>query len=348
MEIITRYNVANLYFDNKEFEKAKDEYFRLLEICRSGKNVGGIARIYINLSAYYSKNSNYPAAKKYLTDAIALSDSIGDKKINMYALNELKDLYIKTKDFKNALDLTLIIKKNGDSTLIAEKQAAVHEIEILYESEKKDAENASLKYQITSQQTNLKYRMVIIVLFILSTIGMTFLFRRVSKLYKERSLAYTHLVNKYKQESELLNRLRSIKPPDIQNETEQEAIQANNRLLEQLIEYYVIEKPYLDPKLKVDTIAEKLNSSQKAIAAALKDYKDTNFTSFTNRFRVDAAIAMMDDNACKHLKIEAIAKASGFGSKTNFYDAFENYTSVKPTYYRNFMSSQKAIVANEA
>jgi len=76
---------------------------------------------------------------------------------------------------------------------------------------------------------------------------------------------------------------------------------------------------------------------------ALKNYKNSNFTSLTNHFRVDAAIAMMDDTACKYLKIEGIAKVFWFGSKSNFYNVFENYTLVKPTFYRSFISNQKGI-----
>ena len=339
-EIITRYNIANLYFDRKEYEKAKVEYLHLLEICRAGKNVGGIARIYISLAAYCSKKGQYPAAKKYLADAIALSDSTGDKRINNYALVELKDLYIKTKDYKNALDLTLMIKKNGDSTLVAEKQAAVHEIEILYESEKKDAENARLTYEVSSQKSALRYRSVIILLFILSTAVMLFLFIRLKKLYKQRSLAYQQLVNKYKVEGELLTRLRNTRTSDIQGDAGQDTMQSGTRLLGQLIQYYLAEKPYLDAKLKVATVAEKLNCSQKAISTALKGHTDTNFNAFTNRFRVDAAIALMDDPSYANYKIEAIARESGFGSKTNFYITFESFTGVKPHYYRSYQASQ--------
>lgn len=340
MELITRYNVANVYFDQKEYENAKIEYLQLLEICRSEKNVGGIARIYISLAAYYSKKKQYPTAKKYLSDAISLSDSIGDRRINLYALNELNDLYIKTKDFKNAFDLTLIIKKMGDSTLVAEKQAAVHEIEILYESEKKDAENARLKYQVSNQQTTLRYRMLIIILFVLSTLLMLYLFCRLTRLYKQRSLAYHQLVSKFKQESELLSRLRGIRKSETNTDAEPETIDDSNRLLEKLIEYYVAEKPYLDPKLKVADVAEKLNCSQKVIATALKGYTDASFNSFTNRYRVDAAIAMMDNPKYANYKIEAIAKESGFGSKTNFYATFESCTGAKPTYYRSFKANQ--------
>ncbi|MEI6138226.1 MAG: tetratricopeptide repeat protein [Mariniphaga sp.] len=345
MQIIAQYNIANLYFDQNEFDKAKVEYFKLLEICRSEKNVGGIARIYTGLSAIHSKQGNYPLAEKYLTDAIALSDSVGDKKINLYTLNELKLLYTKTKSYKKALDLSLIIKDKGDSMLELEKQSALHDIEMLYQTEKKDAENVQLKLLLSNQQTKLRYGMTIVVLYILFTLGISFLFWRLIKLYRQRSIAYLQLVNKYKHESEQLSQLRNVKHADLQTVNEMETIQGNQQLLSQLIELYLVEKPYLDPKLKVETIAEKLNCSQKAIAAALKAYKENTFPSFTNRFRVDAAIAMMEDPAYNHYKIEAIAKNSGFGSKSNFYDTFESFTGVKPTHYRSYKDSLTSIVS---
>lgn len=340
MEIITRYNMANLYFDNKQYEKAKSVYLSLLDICRSGKNVGGVARIYISLAAFYSKTGNYPVARKYLNDAISLSDSIGDKKINTYSLNELKELYIKTKDYKDALDLSVIIKKSGDSTLLAEKKAAVHEIEMLYISEKKDAENAKLKYQIGIQQTNLEYRMMIIFLFILATGVMSILIYRLSKLYRQRGIAYQQLVSKFKLESELMTRLGGIRQTTSKTNEDQDAEHHDIDLLKELIDFYVKERPYLDSKLKVATIAEKLNTSQKAISNSLKGYTDSNFATFTNRFRVDAAIRMMDDSHFRNYKIEAIAKDSGFGSKSNFYDTFESFTGVKPNYYRSRIAEQ--------
>ena len=339
MEIIAHYNIANLYFDKNEYEKAKAEYFHLLKICRAGKNVGGVARIYTGLSAIHSKINDYPIAEKYLTDAIALSDSIGDKKIRLYALDELRQLYTKTKSYKKALDLSVIVKASGDSMLEIEKQSAIHDIEMLYQTEKKDAENSRLKYLLSNQQTKLKYGMTIIVLYLLFTLGISFLFWRLIKLYRQRSFAYLQLVNKYKHESEQLNQLGSIKQPVLQTVQEQEAIQSNCRLLSRLIELFLVEKPYLDPKLKVESIAEKLNTSQKSIAAALKDHKETTFTSFTNRFRVDAAISLMEDLNYGHYKIEAIARNSGFGSKSNFYDTFESFTGVKPNYYRNYKST---------
>ena len=336
-EIISRYNIANLYFDRKEFDKAKSEYLTLLEICRSGKNTGGIARIYTGLSAIASKTGNYQLAEQYLKDAIYLSDSIGDKHLNIYSLNELEELYTKTGAYKQALELTVIIQAKGDSLLGLKKRLAVHDMEMLYQTEKKDAENARLKYQVNRQQARLEYRLIVISLLILFTLAMGILIFRLYKLNRQRGIAYHQLVSKYKQESEMLSRLRSVKFPVVSNELKSETANSEYHLLERLIEFFVLEKPYLDSRLKVADVAEKLNSSQKAIAAALKGHTDSNFNAFTNRFRVDTAIAMMDNPSFKHYKIEAIAKDSGFGSKSNFYDTFESFTGVKPNYYRSFM-----------
>ncbi len=348
MEIRVRYNRANLYFDKNDFEEAKAEYFTLLDICRSGKNFGGIARIYTGLSAIHSKTHNYPLAEKYLTDAIALSDSLGDKKTNIFSLGELKDLYIRTGAYKKALDLSEIIEARGDSILGLKKQLAIHDMEMLSQSEKEDAENANLKYQVNRQQTKLTYRLIIIGILILATIGVLLLFRRLFLLYNQRTTAYDTLIKKYKTESELLSRLRSLKSAEQQIDAESEPVPCDTLLLERLIEYFVLEKPYLDPKLKVTQVAEKLGCSQKAIAAALKGYTDNNFNAFTNRFRVDAAISMMDDPACQHYKTDAIAKDSGFGSKSTFYSTFESFTGVRPGYYRGFTGDKERAGINFA
>jgi AraC-like DNA-binding protein len=168
------------------------------------------------------------------------------------------------------------------------------------------------------------------------------------RLNRERTKAYHLLISKYKQESELLSRLRSISKPDILPGTYTDTIEYNNYLLQQLIEYYVTEKPYLDPKLKVADVAEKLNCSRKDISRALKGYTDSNFNTYTNRFRVETAIAMFDNPAYKNYKTEAIAHDSGFGSKSNFYDMFESCTGVKFNYYRRYHTTLPPDDSNDA
>jgi AraC-like DNA-binding protein len=113
-----------------------------------------------------------------------------------------------------------------------------------------------------------------------------------------------------------------------------------NTLIEQLIIYYQHEKPYLNPKLKVDDVASKLNSSQKAIAIALRVYKGINFNMFTNQFRVEAARFLLGNPVFSHYSIMDIARNSGFGSKQSFYTAFEQVTGTNPGQYRKQLLSR--------
>ncbi len=108
----------------------------------------------------------------------------------------------------------------------------------------------------------------------------------------------------------------------------------SNTLIEQLIIYFQYEKPYLNPKLKVDDVARTLNSSQKAIAIALRAYKGINFNMFTNQFRVEAARFLLGDPVFMNYSIMDIARNSGFGSKQSFYTAFEQFTGINPGQYR--------------
>lgn len=108
----------------------------------------------------------------------------------------------------------------------------------------------------------------------------------------------------------------------------------SNTLIEQLIIYFKYEKPYLNPKLKVDDVARTLNSSQKAIAIALRTYKGFNFNMFTNHFRVESARFLLGDPVFTHYSIMDIARNSGFGSKQSFYTAFEQFTGTNPGQYR--------------
>jgi len=247
------------------------------------------------------------------------------------------DNYRKQQNYDAAMLINDTIKIIHDTLTAGGNKTVMRTMEQLHQAENKELENSILKKELKNQADQTIYRRVIFTILALALLLMLYLYRKISRLYVERTKAYHTLISKYKQESELLSRLRSIKTTEILPGTESQT--AKNSILEQLIEYYVAEKPYLDPKLKVADVTEKLNCSRKDIAVALKGYKDFSFNTFTNRFRVDAAIAMLDNPAYRNYKTEAIAHDSGFGSKSNFYNMFESCTGVKFNYYRRYHSN---------
>jgi tetratricopeptide (TPR) repeat protein len=344
--IIEKYNIANLYLDQKQYAKALEEYDVVLELCQRHKLAGGIARVYSGYASVSEETGKLTVAASYLIKAVHIADSIGDISLASKLRQDLMMNYREQGKHAAAMLMNDTIKMTHDTITARDNKTALRNIEQLHEAENKELENRILKNELKNQADRTIYRWIIIVILAGALLLMFYLYRKISRLYVERTNAYHTLISKYKHESELLSRLRSIKAPEILPGTEPQP--AKDNILEQLIEYYVAEKPYLDPKLKVANVAEKLNCSRKEIATALKGYTDSNFNAFTNRFRVDMAIAMMDNPTYSNYKTEAIAKDAGFGSKSNFYDKFESCTGVKLNYYRNYHSNPAPDDSNAA
>jgi AraC-like DNA-binding protein len=300
--------------------------------------------VYSGYASVSEETGKPTVAASYLIKAVHIADSIGDTSLALKLRQELMKNYRRQGKHAAAMLMNDTIKITHDTLTARDNKTALRNIEQLYEAENKELENRILKKELKNQADRNIYRWIIIAVLAGTLLLMFFLYRKISKLYVERTNAYHTLISKYKHESELLSRLRSIKTPEILPGAESEPDE--NSILEQLIEYYVAEKPFLDPKLKVANVAERLNCSRKDIATALKGYTDSNFNAFTNRFRVDMAIAMMDNTAYSNYKIEAIAHDAGFGSKSNFYDKFESCTGVKINYYRNFHANHATAESN--
>lgn len=339
--VITRYNIANLYYDQKEYNKALQVYDQILEYCLAEGINQGVAIAYSGIAAVYNNMGNPGKAIDFLKTGIAYADSTGDQSIVYRLKYSVQSIYEKNENFKQAYLISQEIKAYNDSTQALEMKVALHELEIRYQAEKKEAENERLKLEVVNQNQNLKLRAYIIILLFLIALLLLFFLWKGYSLYRERGYAYSVLMKKYEDEKAQ----REFAGRSSQNDSAVPrpgiTMAVRDPLIENLIQYYQTEKPYLDPKLRVDDVAAKMNTSQKAIAAALKEYNNSNFNTFTNEFRVDEAKRIMENLSDTFYKVESVAYDSGFGSKSSFYVAFEQFTGVKPSYYRSFMFDRK-------
>ena len=112
-------------------------------------------------------------------------------------------------------------------------------------------------------------------------------------------------------------------------------------VLFRLCSYLEKEKVYLNTKLKVDDVAEAIQSSQREISFLLKKHKNQNFNSFINQYRVEEVLRIFNDSNYEHYKLESIAMMSGFGSKQSFYNTFEAVVGEKPAHYRQKVQTEQ-------
>lgn len=340
--ISAQYNKANLYLDKKDYKKALVEYNKVLAICKLTENYTGMAYAYNGISSVYGGRGEKNLSIVLLNRAVNLADSLGATQLTMLLKDQLQTAYENNAKYKEAYLLSKEIKVFNDSTMSVEKQIAIHNIEESYQSEKKALENKLLKTEILKKNNLLISRSLIIIFLLIVSLIFGVLFWRTYIINKQRIIANDVLMKKYKQEREL--RIEQDIAAILENsKTATVAPDVSLQLYDQIMEYYTTKKPYLDPMFKVETIIADLNSSHKAILQALK-LKNHNFNTITNLFRVEEAKKRMADQSYNNFKIEAIAKDSGFGTKMSFYNAFEQLTGVKPSFYRNnILSNSKTV-----
>ena len=90
------------------------------------------------------------------------------------------------------------------------------------------------------------------------------------------------------------------------------------------------EKPYLNPKLSLKEVSNKLSVLPKQLSQVINEKTDSNFNQFINTFRVEESKVILGSSQFNKLTIDAISEKSGFKSKSTFYEAFKSFTGMTP------------------
>ncbi len=94
------------------------------------------------------------------------------------------------------------------------------------------------------------------------------------------------------------------------------------------------EKMFLNPRLFIDDVAERLGTNSKYISQVLNEHHHRNFYAYINAFRIEEAQRLLLSPAHRKYSILAIAEMSGFSSKSSFNEAFKTITRSTPSEYR--------------
>lgn len=87
-----------------------------------------------------------------------------------------------------------------------------------------------------------------------------------------------------------------------------------------LLTYFETEKPYLNPKLKINEVALYLYSNKTYLSRLINDHFNNNFSQFVNFYRINLAKDLFyKDNT---MTIQQLCYESGFGSMATFTMAF--------------------------
>lgn len=109
-------------------------------------------------------------------------------------------------------------------------------------------------------------------------------------------------------------------------------------LHERLLLTMTQEKPYLEPKLTLSQLAEKLEISPNNLSQIINQCEGKNFYDFVNSYRISEFINKANSQENKNLNILGIALDSGFNSKSSFNEVFKKQMGKTPS---NYLKSQE-------
>jgi len=110
----------------------------------------------------------------------------------------------------------------------------------------------------------------------------------------------------------------------------------------QLLDYMRTEKPYLEPRVTIGELAQRLEIPANELSRVINEQLGHNFFDFINGYRVEEFKNLLADPGNRHLTLLSLAHDAGFNSKSSFNAIFKKTTGLTPSEYARQLTIQPA------
>lgn len=121
----------------------------------------------------------------------------------------------------------------------------------------------------------------------------------------------------------------------------QSPLENGTELLKRVEEFITTNKPYINPRLKLDELALQVDMSRHLLSRVLNEEYKFGFSHYIKAHRVNEAKRLIE---IRHeLSLEGIGFEAGFNSKSAFFDAFKKVTQLTPAAYKKSLTGHKQV-----
>ena len=121
---------------------------------------------------------------------------------------------------------------------------------------------------------------------------------------------------------------RALPPGDTSLPADGNTYIADEELMERICRYMEAEQPYLNSELKVQDVADALNSNRTYVSNCIRNTRGCSFSQFVNTYRVEYAKLLLRRDPDK--KLSEVWGTSGFSTESSFFRAFKAFTGTTP------------------
>ena len=358
-------NIGNIKVDVGQPELAVEDYERVLEITRENQIPYGLALGYINITNAYKELREFEMALQMADSAVFYADMIGLRSEKNSLIGMMSDIYEEQGDYRRALEYRKEYVEAFKELNDEEKRRNIAEIEEKYESELKDQQLALQEQDL--EVAGLRNRQLMLVIgFLGLMLGASVFYyqsrnRYLQDLYdrnielmrseeaEEAAQAQDHVEGKRSSKTagegtakDTVHGAVHGTAQDIAQDTTQDLevfvdAKSEERILyERIVEKFRKERIHLNPMLSLRDISMSVNSNDKYVSMTIAENSGMNVSSLINYYRVDEAKKMIV--AQPECTIQEVMDASGFNSRTTFYNSFRKVTGMSPS---QFMSRSR-------
>lgn len=98
--------------------------------------------------------------------------------------------------------------------------------------------------------------------------------------------------------------------------------------------YLLKAQPWTDPDFSLDHLVEALEIPEHHLRYFFNHFRNTNFSQFRNRLRVEHVKQLILSPDNDHISIEGLGTLAGFSSKSSFYSVFKKETGLTPKEFK--------------
>ena len=144
-------NKGIVYSQREEYQKAIDVNQYVYDEAKKDQNVYALSLAAVNLGIGYNALKNYPVALSFLQEGIPFAEKYGFRDLRKEGYYAISETHHNLSDEKSSREYLLSFIALKDSILNEETQNSMNELQVLYESEKKDKELLQKDFDINKK-----------------------------------------------------------------------------------------------------------------------------------------------------------------------------------------------------